>query len=193
MNNNLVLASSSPRREFLLNSLGLRFKVITPQIDETAYPGERPGEYARRMSDSKGIRVIDNAGRNSVIISADTVVALGKRIFTKPESAQEAFETLMLLSGCTHDVITAYTVLEGDGNILHRETCVSHVTFRKLCKNEIEGYVKTGEPMDKAGAYAVQGNGSFLIESIEGSYTNVIGLPLSNVLNALKSLKLQGL
>lgn len=191
MKNRLVLASSSPRRSELLRSAGFRFDIIHPRdVEETIFQGESPSDYALRVSREKGASVCSAIDTGNIIISADTIVVLDNRIYGKPESEQEAFETLESLSSRTHEVITAYAVLNGRGDLLQRNFKSTLVTFKSLAAREIESYIKTGEPVGKAGSYAIQGAGAFMVEKINGSYTNVVGLPLSDLVDILYRLEI---
>lgn len=177
----LVLASASPRRAGLLGMAGVAFDVCPADIDETRRPGEGPLAYVARMAREKAL-VRPHPGRP--VLAADTMVYIGDRIFGKPRDDGEAARHLRQLGGRTHHVATAFC-LALDGRPLREGLVTSDVTFRRLTPGEIEAYVATGEGRDKAGAYGLQGLGGFLIEEIRGSHTNVIGLPLTEVLAAL--------
>lgn len=176
----LVLASASPRRRWLLEKLGVRFDVLPLDIDERARPGESPEAFAQRMADEKAAAA---AARHSGawVLAADTVVALEGESFGKPRDAAEAAGMLARLSGRAHTVLTAVTLLDPDGAPVERAVVATGVVFRALTAADIGAYVASGEPLDKAGAYAVQGEGAHLVDRIDGSYTNVIGLPLAEV------------
>lgn len=185
----IVLASRSPRRERLLTELGLSFEVVPAAIDEIRAPGEAPAAFARRAAAEKAAAVAERlaaGGRRPWIIAADTVVVLGDDVLGKPEDAADARAMLGRLAGVTHTVITGYTVgRSGEAwRVAHEETAV---TFHPLSPAEIAAYAATGEGMDKAGAYAIQGIGSFLVDRIDGDYFNVVGLPVSKVVRALVS------
>ncbi|MDR1043548.1 MAG: Maf family protein [Candidatus Adiutrix sp.] len=184
----LILASSSPRRAEILAWAGLPFEIRPADIDERRRPGEPPLEYALRLARGKALARAE-AGRLS--LGADTTVFIGDRIFEKPAGPQEAAEHLRFLSGRTHQVVTAFALAAG-GRLLHAEPVVSRVSFRPLSELMIEKYVATGEGLDKAGAYGLQGGGGFLVEAIEGSYSNVVGLPLTELLRALENLPRPG-
>ena len=193
----IILASSSPRRRELLSCLGVEFTVIAPQVEEIPRPEEVPEAFALRAARDKAEAVRQQvlpAERGPlIVIAADTVVILGRRILGKPRDAQEAAAMLRLLSGRTHRVVTAVCVQELQGRRCRREECFhtdTRVTFRPLDDWEITSYVASGEPMDKAGAYAAQGLGSSLIRRVEGSYTNVVGLPLAELAETLKKMGL---
>lgn len=174
----LILASASPRRRELLSRLGLEFTVMAAQADETLLPGLSPQEQVVRLSKIKAQAVRDSleCRPGQVIISADTVVVLEERILGKPKDAAQAAQMLEALSGREHLVLTGVTVLS-DAGLQHlcEET---RVFFRPLTQTEITAYIHTGEPMDKAGAYGIQGYGALFVEKLIGDYYNVMGLPL---------------
>jgi septum formation protein len=177
----ILLASASPRRRELLGQVGLLPRVSPSHVDETPRPGEPPIPYALRVAKAKAARA--EAGP-WVVIAADTVVALEGAILGKPESAVESSRMLARLSGRTHAVHTAVVVRMPDRG--ERSTVIStEVRFRTLSPIEIERYVASGEPLDKAGAYAIQGLGGALVAEVRGSYTNVVGLPLEETLALL--------
>lgn len=189
----IVLASSSPRRRELLSALGVSFEVLPPAVEEQPLPGETPAGFALRAAREKAEAArqrLDAADRRPVlIIAADTVVVSEGRILGKPADADEAVSMLRSLSGREHVVITGvYILLLRNGRIEREElySVRTVVLFRELDENEIRAYVSTGEPLDKAGAYAAQGIGRSLIRRVEGSYTNVVGLPLAEVAQSLK-------
>lgn len=198
----LVLASSSPRRRKLLCYLGIPFTILDPAVEEVPRPGEPPRDFALRAACDKADAAQADAylaarghGR-VVILSADTVVVIHRRILGKPRSAAEAVEMLRCLSGNTHEVITAVCLRGLDHGRTWKQKCFAvetSVSFRDLSEEEIQAYVTSGEPLDKAGAYAAQGLGSSLIASVKGSYTNVVGLPLAEVAMNLKKFGLQPL
>ncbi|NBU21995.1 septum formation protein Maf [bacterium] len=186
----LVLASGSPRRAELLKQLGLDFSILLPEIDETPLPGEGPRQLVRRLSREKAQSLEQRARKEYshpiVLISADTIVVApnGKTILGKPTSEQHARTMLKMLSGKTHTVFTGYTIqILQDRDQAKRLTRViqSKVKILKLPSELIESYLKTGEPFDKAGSYGAQGIGASLIEKIHGSFTNVVGLPVSHL------------
>ena len=173
----IILASHSPRRRELLERMGVRdFRIVTPDIDEHMDRDLPPAELVRQISEEKARAVAAQVGPDAVVIAADTVVALDGAVLGKPADKEEAFRMLSILSGCRHQVYTGLTVLYGEQcHSLWEETAV---TFRPLAAEEIEHYIATGEPMDKAGAYGIQGLGALLAERLEGDYFNVMGLPL---------------
>ncbi|MDJ0763017.1 MAG: Maf family protein [Myxococcota bacterium] len=183
----LVLASASPRRRQLLSALGLIFDVIPAAIDETRMPDEFPAMFTERMAKEKGRAVtamLDRARRRPWIVAADTVVVCEDQIMGKPKDKTEAAQMLKRLAGQTHVVITGWTVGRSAGPWIVEST-KTDVTFFDLQDDQISAYAATGEGMDKAGAYAIQGMGAFLVDRIHGSYTNVVGLPVSHVVRAL--------
>ena len=178
----IVLASGSPRRKQLLEMLRIPFRVIPPDVDEHVLPGERPDDYVTRLSKAKAQAVVARAP-GDVILAADTTVVLDGKIFEKPASPAHAVEMLRQLQGRTHEVLTAVAVAENGR--LEQALDVSRVTFRPADRAMLEEYVATGEPLDKAGAYAIQGLGAPLIERVEGDFFGVMGLPLRLALDLL--------
>ena len=173
----IILASKSPRRRALLEQMGVRdFRIVTPDIDEHMDRDLPPAELVRQISLEKAQTVAAQADPNTVVIAADTVVALDGVVLGKPADKEEAFRMLSLLSGNRHQVYTGLTVLRGEQVFSQWEETA--VTFRSLTAEEIEAYIATGEPMDKAGAYGIQGYGALFIEGISGDYYNVMGLPV---------------
>ncbi len=180
----IILASASPRRAELLRWGGLACTVKPASIDESRKYGEAPVDYALRLAREKAL-THSISGR--VSLGADTAVFVEDRLFDKPGSYEGAVAHLTFLAGRTHQVVTAFALAEG-GKIIHCQAVVSRVTFRPLSREIIELYAATGEGFDTAGAYGLQGWGGFLVESIEGSFTNVVGLPLTELKNALTEL-----
>jgi septum formation protein len=182
----LVLASASPRRLELLRSAGIEPLVHAADIDEAPRDGEAPVDYARRLSAEKARAVAQELDEKGPVLGADTIVYRGS-ILGKPKDAADARAMLTTLSGQTHEVITAYTLLYR-GNERGRAV-VTEVTFRELTPAELEGYIGSGEWRDKAGGYAVQGLAGALVRTVKGSYTNVVGLPLCEVIEDLDALE----
>ena len=178
----IVLASGSPRRRQLLEMLRIPFRVIAPDVDEHALAGESPAAYVTRLSRVKA-EVIAARAPGDVVLAADTTVVLDEEIFGKPESPEHAVAMLARLQGRTHEVMTAVAVTR-DGD-LAQALDVSRVTFRPADEATLAAYVATGEPLDKAGAYAIQGLGAPLIERVEGDFFGVMGLPLRLALDLL--------
>jgi septum formation protein len=178
----IVLASTSPRRKQLLEMLRIPFRAIAPDVDERVQPGETPDAYVTRLSREKALAVVPRAP-GAVILAADTTVVLDGHIFEKPVDAGDAVAMLTRLQGRTHEVMTAVAVAR-DGDVA-QALDVSRVTFRPADRATLAAYVATGEPMDKAGAYAIQGLGAPLIERVEGDFFGVMGLPLRLALDLL--------
>ncbi len=180
----LILASQSPRRKELLEQAGLTFTVVPSDINEDDVTLTEPSHYARYLAEAKALDISARFPDNWVL-GADTIVVAGQRILGKPSSVDEARNMLRLLSGCTHDVLTGYCLILKNRGIAISETVRTQVLFKTLTDEEITWYVNTPEPYDKAGAYAIQGLGTFLVKRIEGSYTNVVGLPVCEVIETL--------
>ena len=182
----LVLASASPRRRELLGSLGLRFQVDAPQLDESPAPGEEPRAWARRLSQAKAALVAARHAPPALILAADTLVIDGAEALGKPLDAADAHRMLRRLRGRSHEVCTAFTLQRagGDGRRLTR-LCRTRVHMRVWSDAEQADYVAGGDPLDKAGAYAIQHPVFAPAERIEGSYSNVVGLPLEMLQEAL--------
>ena len=185
----LILASTSPRRQELLRNAGIPFEVSPPRIHEIRKQGEHPEEYVVRLAKEKAEAIADQLGGDQkVILGADTTVVVDEEILEKPRDADDAVRMLRLLSGRSHEVITGICLLVQDRkkNIDFTAIETTAVLFRKLTDEEIQDYVASGEPMDKAGAYAIQGRASRWIPRIEGCYFNVVGLPVPLVYRMLK-------
>lgn len=184
----IILASGSPRRRELLGGTGIGFTVAVSSVDEPApEAGETPGGYALRMAGLKA-RDVAHAHPGSYVLAADTVVAVGEFILGKPKDVEDAERMLALLSGRQHIVVTGCVLVGPDGEVAWEDAPVSKVTFAEIPEEAIAAYVATGEPMDKAGGYAIQGLGAFMIARVDGSYTNVVGLPLSDCLKIFLTL-----
>jgi len=181
----LILASSSPRRKELLKQIGLRFEVVPSGVEERIKDGENPVEHVLRLAEEKALDVA-NKSRDSWVIAADTIVLVDGEILGKPAKEKEAYQMLLKLSGKEHRVITGFCILNTGNGESVKESVETTVTFKELSEEEIRGYIKTKEPFDKAGGYAIQGKGSFMIREIKGSYTNVVGLPICEVVEALE-------
>ncbi len=173
----IILASQSPRRRELLERMGISsFKTVSPNIDEHIFDAFPPEQMVRALSGEKAAAVAAHAGPDDIVIAADTVVVLDGTVLGKPADDVDAFKMLLALSGMRHQVYTGVTVCRGEERVTEHE--VTDVFFRELSEDEVECYVKTGEPLDKAGAYGVQGYGALLVERILGDYYNVMGLPV---------------
>ncbi|WP_373048267.1 Maf family protein [Vulgatibacter sp.] len=179
----LVLASASPRRRELLAGQGLSFDVCISDVPELVEPGETPAAFTQRVAAEKAA-VVATQLPGALVLAADTAVVLGPAILGKPGGPAEAEEMLRSLAGNTHEVITGVCLRTSAGE--ERFAVRTAVRFRALEPAEIRWYVSTGEPLDKAGAYAIQGRGGAFVEAIYGSYSNVVGLPLAETLAALR-------
>ncbi|MGE5253656.1 MAG: Maf family protein [Planctomycetaceae bacterium] len=183
----LILASASPRRQELLSSTGISFEVLASEVDEGIREKETPEEYVARLARQKAEKA-GNRHKDRWVLAADTVVVVDGRMLGKPGGPQEAREMLGMLSGREHRVITGFCLVYGDSGKSREETVTTRVRFKKLSPREIDWYLGTGEPFDKAGAYAIQGKAAFMVKEIEGSYTNVVGLPLTEVIQTLQEM-----
>ena len=181
----VILASSSPRRRELLDNTGLEFIVDSAGISEDHGRSMKPSELAKAISMEKA-RAVAARHPCAIIIAADTFGVLDGRLMGKPHDEDEALDMLGRLSGRRHIVVTGFTILDTETGKAISKAVETKVYFRKLDREEIVDYVRTGEPLDKAGAYAIQGLGALLVEKIEGDYYNVIGLPLSSLARELK-------
>jgi septum formation protein len=182
MGQTLVLASASPRRHELLGRLGLTFEVLPADVDEAIRPGEPARPYVERIAQEKA-QAVAQLRPGALVLAADTTVVLDERILAKPGSAEAARQMLAALSGRVHQVLTAVCLA---GAAQASAVVSTEVRFRPLSSPEIAWYVQTGEPLDKAGAYALQGAGGFLVQAISGSHSNVIGLPLGETVALLE-------
>jgi len=180
----LVLASGAPRRADLLRAAGIEFSVRVADIDETVMPGESARNYVLRLARAKAEAV---AGDNELVLGADTIVVCEGVIAGKPVDFEDARRMLRALSGKWHEVLTSVTLLRG-GKALS-DVALTRVKFSELSEAEINWYISTGEPMDKAGAYGIQGYASRFVERIEGSYSNVVGLPVEMVYRMLRNVE----
>ncbi len=180
----IILASQSPRRQELLTQMGLSYRVHAVDMDEHMERKMAPGELVEAISREKAAACAALEGPGPLIIAADTVVVKDGTVLGKPHSEDEAGEMLRLLSGTGHEVYTGFTVRRGDRAVTQSE-CTG-VRFRELSDAEIDAYLATGEPMDKAGAYGIQGRGALLVEGIRGDYFNVMGLPVCRLGLVLK-------
>jgi len=176
----IILASNSPRRRELLAQIGLSFIVAPADVDESVLPGESPEAYAARVALDKA-RTAAQRAMQGIIIAADTIVVADGSILGKPSGTADARRMLSMLSGNVHEVITGLAVLDAASGRSAVRTSVTRVWFRDLSDREIDAYVATGEPLDKAGAYGIQERGALFVERIEGCYSNVVGLPLSQL------------
>jgi len=181
----LILASQSPRRRELLTTAGIPFTVRVREVEEIRRPGEPPDAYVRRLARAKAEAAWEN--RDEIVLGADTIVVLDQKVLEKPRNVADARAMLRLLAGRDHTVITGICLRHLKGAQV--DSTATLVRFSPLTDSQIDDYVASGEPMDKAGAYAIQGLASKFVEYVEGCYFNVIGLPLSQVYRYLKSLE----
>ncbi|MEI7840239.1 MAG: Maf family protein [Methylococcaceae bacterium] len=171
----IILASASPRRHELLNQINVRHFVQTVEIDETPFFNEAPTNYVQRLATEKAAACVQKFNPKIPVLAADTAVVLGDKIMGKPTNENDALTMLRLLSGRTHQVFTAIALVGRDN---HAAISITDVTFKNLSETELRAYWRSGEPLDKAGSYAIQGQGSLFIEHINGSFSGVMGLPL---------------
>ena len=181
----IILGSQSPRRRELLEKLDLPFTILTADIDETVRPELTPAQAVADISARKAAAILRQASEDDLVITADTIVVLDGQIMGKPHSPEEAEQMLSSLSGRTHQVYTAVTLHSHARQ--KTEVACTQVTFRPLDPTEIRAYIASGEPMDKAGAYGIQGRGAVLVSHLEGDYFNVMGLPLCTLCRMLRS------
>ena len=181
--NPLILASASPRRKRLLEQVGLPFRMVPGHVDENQ-SAPKPSFHARLLAEAKA-RAACRILKNHWTLGADTIVVLGDAVLGKPQDDQEAEAMLSALSGKEHEVITAFSILNPDGGVGHAQEVSTRVRMKPLHMSEIKAYIATGEPFGKAGSYAIQGIGAFMVEAIQGSYSNVVGLPLCALIQAL--------
>ncbi len=188
-NAHLILASESPRRRELLSALGVPFRVVPSGVDETPLPGESPARFVRRAALDKGMEI---AGKHpsSHVLSADTIVVADGKILGKPRDRGDARRMLSILAGREHRVYTSVCLLCAGRGYRDAGTEVTRVVFRPLTRSEVAAYARTGECDDKAGAYAAQGAGMLLIDRVAGSFTNVVGLPMTRVVGMLQRARL---
>ncbi len=184
MQASFILASASPRRRELLGALIPGFQIIPSEVDEEPLDGESPGDHVLRLAREKALAV-SRVYPDRWVLGADTIVVIDGEMLGKPETPAEARRMLAKLSGREHMVITGFALVKGDA-VIANECVRSDVLFKEISKNEMEWYTQTDEPYDKAGGYAVQGKAAFFIKEIRGSYTNVIGLPLCEVVSAME-------
>ncbi|OGF25072.1 septum formation protein Maf [Candidatus Falkowbacteria bacterium RIFOXYB2_FULL_47_14] len=183
----IILASTSPRRKKLLDQIGLRFKAVASGYEENMDLKMKPADLARYLSSGKA-RAVAKKYRNAIIIAADTFIALKNEILGKPGTDKQARITLKKISGRTLEVITGLTVIDTAADKEVSRAVITKVSVKKLGKDEIDAYVRTGEPLDKAGAFGIQEKGAVFIKKIDGDYSNVVGLPLGELFSILKKM-----
>lgn len=184
----LVLASASPRRKELLASVGIEVDVMPSDVPEEPLRGETPEQHVLRLARDKASEIASRLGVGDErwVVAADTLVISGGKLLGKPADEDEAYIMLGQLSGCEHSVMTGYSIFNTVRGELVSRAVETMVRFKGLSEDEIKAYVASGEPMDKAGAYAIQGLGAFMVESINGSYSNVVGLPICQLVQDLE-------
>ena len=185
----LILASASPRRRELLQQTSLRFRVIPSHTEETRRREETPETYVARIAAEKA-HTVAKRHPGFWVLAADTIVVLEGQVFGKPADLDNARQMLTALSGHPHQVMTAFVLLDPTGKTTAAEIVTSQVTFKELSESEVTAYLATGEPFDKAGAYAIQGKGRDFVAQVSGSHTNIIGLPMDEVTTALRAVGL---
>ncbi len=185
-NSKIILASASPRRVELLSSAGIEFEVAPGDVDESLMPGETPEDHVVRLGRAKAENVAQKGGAGRFYIGADTVVVCEGEIMGKPKDSADAERMLNKLSGISHEVITGFAVYDKERGGVIADTVRTRVYFKHLREEEIRAYIATGCPFDKAGAYAIQGGAAHMVQRIEGSYSNVVGLPLCEVVETLR-------
>jgi len=187
-NNPLILASASPRRKDLLNQVNIPFIVFPSDIDENGGKGE-PYEICTHLAKQKAAHAYKYRSENQWVLGADTIVVKNRVIMGKPTDNDEANRMLRYISGGDHEVTTGFSIIDPSGKTAHTGHVSTIVRVKKLSQDEIDSYIKSKEPFGKAGGYAIQGIGAFMIKSIEGSYSNVVGLPLFAIIESLKKLR----
>ncbi len=179
----IILASASPRRRELLTTAGVEFEVCVKEVDESIPEGTDPVEAAKMTAAKKALAVAEDK-KDCIVIGADTIVVANKKILGKPKDKEDAISMLSMLSGVEHEVVTGVCIVKN--GVPESFAQVSRVKFYELAAEEIESYVETGEPMDKAGSYGIQGRGCTLVERIEGDYFNIVGLPVAEVVRRIR-------
>ncbi|EKE04092.1 MAG: hypothetical protein ACD_20C00107G0002 [uncultured bacterium] len=182
----IILASASPRRKELLSNLGLKFEIIPSKVEEIIEGKTFSCELIEQLALDKVMDVKEKVDYPAVIIGSDTVVVVNHKILGKPKDKQDAFNMLRMLSGTTHEVISAIAITDTETGKTLTNSVTSNVTFKELSDSEINSYIATGEPMDKAGAYAIQGLASIFIKEISGCYTNIVGISTYKLVEMLK-------
>lgn len=181
----IILASASPRRSEILGLTGLKFSVDVSEYEEDMELGLKPHQLARFLSSEKAMTIAAKYP-DALVIAADTFIVFRGNLLGKPHTEEEARRMLILLNGRSHSVITGFTIIDTKTKKKLSRSVETKVYFRKMTEQEIESYVRTGEPLDKAGSYAIQGIGAVIVKKIEGDYLNVVGLPLNSLTDALR-------
>ena len=187
MKKKIILASTSPRRHGMARQMGLEFEIVPSNYEENMSVDLNPEKLAMTLAYGKAKEVSERI-KEGIILGIDTFVVFNNKKLGKPKSKEEAFETLKVLSGKIHEVYSGIAIINCETGVEIKDFEVTKVKFRKLNDDEINSYIKTGEPMDKAGAYGIQGLGSIFVEKVDGCYTNVVGFPVYNIYKNLKKL-----
>ena len=187
----LVLASSSPRRRQLLSLAGWKFSVSAGDVDESQQENESPADYVLRLAETKALAVARQVHKDKIILAADTTVVDGTDVLGKPGDSAEAVQMLTRLRGHTHQVYTGVALLRVDDGLLFKDICVTDVPMRDYSNEEIQAYVQTGDPLDKAGAYAIQHSQFHPVETMHGCYASVMGLPMCHVIRLMRKMDIQ--
>jgi septum formation protein len=186
MHKKIILASASPRRKELLSLVKLEFEVIPSQVEENIENEPFSTELIENLAAEKASDVAGKINYPAIVIGSDTVVLINNKILGKPKDKKDAFDMLKTLSGHTHQVISAIAVIDTETGKTLKDSVISDVTFKELSDEEINAYIETGEPMDKAGAYAIQGLGVMFVKSINGCYSNIVGISVFKLAEMLK-------
>ena len=181
----IILASASPRRREILKNTKLKFEVQKSDIEEVFLENESPESMVVRLAYEKAFDVVEN-NRDKLVIGADTIVVLGDEVLGKPKDEEEAFDMIQKLSNKTHRVITGISLIHLKKGIVVNDYQISYVTFKDLSEDSIKDYINTKESLDKAGGYGIQGYGALLVDSIQGDYFNIVGLPISKLSDLLR-------
>ena len=187
----LVLASSSPRRRQLLSLAGWKFSISAADVDESQHENESPADYVLRLAETKARVVARQAHKDKIILAADTTVVDGTDILGKPRDSAEAIQMLTRLRGHTHQVYTGIALLRMNDRLLLKDLCITDVPMRDYSDEEIQAYVQTGDPLDKAGAYAIQHPQFHPVAAVQGCYASVMGLPVCHVIRLMRKMDIQ--
>jgi septum formation protein len=188
MQKKIILASASPRRKELLESMGLKFDIIPSQIEEIIDDKNFSTELIENLAEEKAADVAKNTDFPAIIIGSDTVVVINNNVLGKPKDEKDAFNMLKMLSGKTHQVISGIAIIDTESNKTIKDSVTSNVTFKELSEKEINAYIATKEPMDKAGAYAIQGLAGMFVKEIKGCYSNIVGISVFKLAEMLNEL-----
>ena len=184
MNKRIILASTSPRRKELLAKTGLSFEIIPGDYEEDMTLPMPPHDLAKHLSKGKALSVAEN--HEGIIIGADTFIVLDDKVLGKPHTKEKAKETLSMMRGREHSVVTGFTLIDTDSMTIISDISEGKVLFRNYSDDEMNAYIETGEPLERAGAYAIQGGGAAFVEKVEGDYDGIVGLPVKDIVEALR-------